>query len=152
MFAVYYLRHVPANIEARGFSLVDGSGNVLARLARTPDGAVLVLESNNGSKKVIIGMVRDEAALALVVEDQIRLDLAVEKAGAPSINLRDSRGRLRLLTGVDHDDFPVLAAWDETARLRLAVSPGRPTELQVSGADGAPLLSVPQEHQGAGAR
>ncbi len=139
---IYRTIGVPANISARGFSLVDESGNVLASLARTPVGGVLVFESKSGSEKVLLGTLENEAGLGLTVRDQVRASLMVGADGLPAMTLRDSKGRARITSGLDREDLPIISVWNEKGRLDFLVRPGRSPILEVFDEDGSSLFSV----------
>lgn len=133
---------VPQTIRARGFSLVDGSGNVVAQLARASGGPVLVLESKDASTKLLFGVIQETPSLALLVGDRVRAELTVGPEGAPSLNLRDAEGRARVSAAVDEENRPLLALWNEEGRLDFVLRPGHEPIMQVFGPSGVPLLAV----------
>lgn len=134
---------VPANVSARRFSVVDESGSVVANLARSTGGGVLVLESRSGAEKVILGMVNDAGGLAVVAHDLVRASLMVDEDGSyPSLTMRDREGRTRIMAGLDRVDLPLLSVLNKEAHLDFLVRPGHSPILEVLDDAGVPLLSV----------
>jgi hypothetical protein len=131
---------VPREVQARGFTLVDEKGAPLARLARTQEGGVLVLESRDGSTKIFLGMAEDVTGLALAVNEGVRASLTVGKDGVPAFTLRDGKGRARIVSGIDSNDQPAISVWNAAGRLDFLVRPGHSPVLQVFDAAGNPVV------------
>jgi hypothetical protein len=130
---------VPDEMRARGFALVDEAGAPLAHLSRTPEGAVLALQSRTGSTKIFLGMGEDVVGLALAVNDGVRASLTVGEEGVPTFTLRDGRGRARIVSAIDTNDQPALSVWNPAGGLDFIVRPGHSPVLQVFDADGHPF-------------
>jgi hypothetical protein len=89
--------------------LVDKKGNVLARLADSPGGGVLALESRGGSEQVVVGVIGDSAGISVILEDRVRASLTVGGEGLPALNVRDGEGRARIIAGLDAKELPSIS-------------------------------------------
>ena len=133
----------PAEIRARKFSLVDGSGEVLAQLTDdTTYGPFLILHAKQVGADVILGSMRVDAGLGIVAQGETRVALAVGKNGT-GLALSDGKGKTKLSAALTPTTFylsdggrPRLIL--EAAGLRLRDEQGKPltttpTTSEVSG-------------------
>lgn len=139
-------RQPPAEIQARQFSLVNGSGEVLAQLRDDPTyGPFLILHAKHVGADVVLGSMQGDAGVGIVAQGETRIALAVGKYGT-SLSLSDGKGKTRFLAALrDDGGTPTVLLSDgngglilEAARMRLRDENGTllfstPTMNEVSG-------------------
>lgn len=138
---------VPAEIKAQTFSVVDGAGEERAKLTSSPEwGPFLMLHTKNKGE-VIVGSVKEDAGLAVLVQGDVRISLL---AGSDTTLSFSDGKQTRLLMGLDgkHQDLPGLSFWDEAHQPRLSLGLLAEPQLTVRDAAGKTIASVPP---GAGA-
>jgi hypothetical protein len=135
-------RGVQKHVQAHSFSLVNDSGEVLARLADTSGGPVLLLRGRSGSD-LLIGSVFDDVGFGIMADGNVRTTLVVGPDGFPMLGMSDRKGANRLLIGLDGDDMPVLLLRGESDGPRLVISLAREPLLQIMDGHGVPIFAAP---------
>src|SRR5258708_19007689 len=130
--AILLKERTKAEVRARAFLLVNDSGELIARLADSPGGPVLLLHAKQANASVMVGSFYDDAGLGVVVQDQTRINLAVGHDGLPGLGIADAKGRTRLMMGLARRDSPVFVLRDETGRPRLMTGLGHDSMLRLT--------------------
>jgi hypothetical protein len=113
-----------AEVRAHAFLLLNGSDEVIARLADSPGGPILLLHAKQANANVMVGSFFGDAGLGVVVQDQTRINLAVGRDGLPGLGMADAKRRSRLMMGLDQKDSPLFVLRDESGRPRVMTGIG----------------------------
>ena len=136
-----------AEVRAHAFLLLNGSDEVIARLADSPGGPILLLHAKQANANVMVGSFFGDAGLGVVVQDQTRINLAVGRDGLPGLGMADAKGRSRLMMGLDQKDSPVFVLRDESGRPRVMTGIGHDSILRLTDAGGEIVFSVPKSEK-----
>jgi hypothetical protein len=135
-------RGVQREVQARSFTLVNESGDVLGRLADSSGGPFLLLHGRSGSD-LLLGSIFDDVGLGILADEKVRMNLVVGSDGAPTLGMSDRQGANRLLLGLGDDDLPYVLMLGAPDAARLAISLGRKQMLQIIDAQGVPIFVAP---------
>lgn len=137
--------HSSSEIRAHAFSLVGRDGVEMARLSENNQrGPLLELHVPRNGRSVLVGSLgEDLAGVAVSGPDGVLVHLSANRAGAPSLGLRQKAQKV--IVGLVADNPPLLQMSDGSAILAAT-----PNELRVKDASGRIVFSTSPESWGAG--